>query len=170
MATQLEMDFSVLNPHLYKDPSDRLPRTWCNDWENFPSSRRLFPLVNGRISASVDIELLHHISGKIYVIMFHGLSDEAVIRISTWYFMYNFEMEILLEFIDTYPMLDAFLDLARQWGSLACQTYTELTPFVEREVGGMPDNYYDEVKRWKEEVKKARAAQALMSSCQSCYL
>ncbi len=115
--TQLDMDFSIPNPHLYTGPSDRLPRNWHNDWKRFSSKRRLFPLVNGRIGASVDIELLHQISGEIYVVMFHGQSDEVVIRIGTRYFMYNFETEILLEFIHTYPTVDAFLELARQWGA-----------------------------------------------------
>ncbi len=109
------MDFSIPNPHLYTGLSDRLPRNWHNDWKKFSSKRRLFSLVNGRIGASVDIELLHQISGEIYVVMFHGRSDEVVIRIGTRYFMYNFETEILLEFIHTYPTLDAFLELARQW-------------------------------------------------------
>ncbi len=164
------MDFSVPNPHLYTGPSDRLPRNWHNDWTKFSSSMRLFPLVNGRIGASVDIELLHQISGEIYVVMFHGQSDEVVIRIGTRYFMYNFETEILLEFIHTYPTLDAFLGLARQWGSMASETYTGLTPFVKWELGGTPESYYGGVKRWEEEVKNARAAQALMSSPQLCYL
>ncbi|PBK80198.1 hypothetical protein ARMGADRAFT_1040193 [Armillaria gallica] len=170
MATQLEMDFSVSNPHLYTGPSDQLPRNWHNDWMKFSSSMGLFPLVNGRIGASVDIELLHHISGEIYVIMFHGQSDETVIRIGTRYFMYNFETEVLLEFIHTYPTLDAFLELARQWGSMASETYTGLTPFVKWELGGTPDNYYDGVKRWEEEVNNARAEHDLITSRQLCYL
>ncbi|KAK0435578.1 uncharacterized protein EV420DRAFT_1653115 [Desarmillaria tabescens] len=170
MATQLDMDFSVPNPHLYKGPSHRLPPKWSNDWKYFPSRRRLFPLVNGRIFASVDIEIHHHIFGEIYVIMYHRNSDETVIRIGTWYFMYNFETEVLLEFIDTYPTLDAFLDLARHWGTPACETYTELTPFVEREEDAMPEDYDDMVGLWIEEVKKVRAAQALMNSRQLCYL
>ncbi len=91
---------------------------------------RLFPLVNSRIGASVDIELLHHISGEIYVVMFHGQSDEVVIRIGTRYFMYNFETEVLLEFIHTYPTVDAFLELARQWGSMASETLYWADPLL----------------------------------------
>ncbi|KAK0435859.1 hypothetical protein EV421DRAFT_2022317 [Armillaria borealis] len=163
MATQLDMDFSVPNPHLYTGPSDRLPRNWYNDWKKFSSRERLFPLLNGRIGASVDIELLHHISGEIYLIMFHGSAPGISCT--------TFETDILLEFIHTYPTLDAFLDLARQWGSMASETYTGLTPFVERELVGTPlDDYYDGIKRWNEEVENARAAQALMSSRQLCYL
>ncbi|KAK0435895.1 hypothetical protein EV421DRAFT_1157685 [Armillaria borealis] len=170
MATQLDMDFSIPNPHLYQGPEDRLPPDWSNDWKRFPSRRRLFPLVNGRVFSSIFIEAHNHVFGDIYVIMYHDMSDETVVRIGTRYFMYNFETDVLLEFIDTYPTLDAFLELARQWGSPACQTYDMLTPLVEREEDETTEDYYDRVKLWDEEVDSARAAHALMNSRSLCSL
>ncbi|KAK0217565.1 hypothetical protein EDD85DRAFT_362082 [Armillaria nabsnona] len=167
--TRLVIDFSVPNPHLYDGPSDRLPPNWSNVWEDFPFRRRLFPLVNGRIFASLDIELHNHISGEIYFIMYNESSEEAVIRIGTRYFVYHFETDMLLEFLHTYLTLDAFLDLARQWEGPLSQAYT-LTPFVGRETDVTPDNYYEEVEKWEEEKEKAKAAHALMNSRQLCYL
>ncbi len=95
--------------------------------------------------------------------MYNVQSEEAIIRIGTRYFVYHFETDMLLEFIHTYPTLDAFLDLASQWEGPLCQAYT-LTPFVHRETDVTPDNYYDEVDRWDEELKRARAAQASRSA------
>ncbi|KAK0219534.1 hypothetical protein EDD85DRAFT_864972 [Armillaria nabsnona] len=163
------MDLSVPNPHLYDGPSDRLPPNWSNDWEDFPSCRRLFPLVNGRIFASLEIELHNHVFGEIYIIMYHGHSDESVIRIGSRYFVFNFETDILFEFIHSYPTLDAFLDLARQWKGPLSRCYA-LTPFVEREMYVTPDNYYEGAEKWDEEVKRVTAVHALMNSRQLCYL
>ncbi|KAK0211870.1 hypothetical protein IW262DRAFT_338110 [Armillaria fumosa] len=167
--TRLTTDFSVPNPHLYDGPSDRLPPNWRNDWKRFPFRRRLFALVNGRIFASLEIELHHHVSGEIYVVMYHRQFDEFIIRIGTRYFTYNFETEVLLEFIHAYPTLDAFLDLASQWDETLSQVCT-LTPFVEKERFVTPYNYYEEVKKWEEEVAKARAADTSMDSHRLCYL
>ncbi|PBK72042.1 hypothetical protein ARMSODRAFT_1082563 [Armillaria solidipes] len=162
MATRLYMDLSVPNPHLYQGPSERLPLDWSNNWENFLFCGRLFPLVNGRIFKSLDIELHNHVYGDIYIIMYNVQSDNAVIRIGSRYFVYHFDTDVLLEFIHTYPTLDAFLYLARQWGGpLSRHT---LTPFVEVKMDVTPDNYYDEVDRWDEELKRVRAAHALMGS------
>ncbi|PBL01543.1 hypothetical protein ARMGADRAFT_1023012 [Armillaria gallica] len=160
MATRLYMDLSGPNPHLYQGPSDRLPPDWSNDWENFLSRGCLFPLVNGRIFASLNIELHNHVYGEIYIIMYNRRSDNIVIRIGTRYFVYHFDTDVLLEFIHTYPTLDAFLDLARQWGGPLSQY--QLTPFVEVKMDVTPDNYYDEVDRWDEELKRIRATHALM--------
>lgn len=84
-------------------------------------------------------------------------------------FVFNFETDVLFEFIHSYPTLDAFLDLARQWKGPLSRAYA-LTPFVEREMYVTPNNYYKEVEKWDEEVKRVTAAHALMNSRQLCYL